>query len=126
MREFVTLMNLTYPADVIAPKGKLESEGIEVLVKDELTVQVHNFYSNAIGGIRLQVPAEDFERAKTILLENGLLEEIENKDEFWNDMALKLKKIPFLSQMDPRIGLIVLLGICFSVVAFLFIYLMSR
>ena len=126
MREFVTLMNLTYPADVIAPKGKLESEGIEVFVKDQLTVQVHNFYSNAIGGIRLQVPAEDFERAKTILLENGLLEEIENKDEFWNDMALKLKKIPFLSQMDPRIGLIVLLGICFSVVAFLFIYLMSR
>ena len=122
----MTLMNLTYPADVIAPKGKLESEGIEVFVKDELTVQVHNFYSNAIGGIRLQVPAEDFERAKTILLENGLLEEIENKDEFWNDMALKLKKIPFLSQMDLRIGLIVLLGICFSVVAFLFIYLMSR
>lgn len=126
MREFVTLMNLTYPADVIAPKGKLESEGIEVFVKDELTVQVHNFYSNAIGGIRLQVPAEDFERAKTILLENGLLEETENKDEFWNNMALKLKKIPFLSQMDPRIGFIILLGICFSVIAFLFIYLMSR
>jgi hypothetical protein len=48
-------------------RGKLESEGIQTFLKDEATVQVYNFYSNAVGGVKLQVFAYDAERAIAIL-----------------------------------------------------------
>ena len=54
----------------LSTEVSVESYGIECLAKDELTVQIHNFYSQAIGGIRLQVRANDIERAKEILNDN--------------------------------------------------------
>ncbi|MFT5723311.1 MAG: hypothetical protein ACI9JN_000420 [Bacteroidia bacterium] len=52
-------------------RSRLEFEGIECFVKDELTVQVNNFYSQAIGGIELQVKSEDVENALVVLTEMG-------------------------------------------------------
>lgn len=48
-------------------KAKLEAAGIKCFTKDEYTAQVHNFYSNAIGGVKLQVLTEDVDEAKNIL-----------------------------------------------------------
>jgi rubredoxin len=53
-------------ADVQIIKGKLESEGIKVYLKDDNTVGVEPFASNAIGGIKLQVHVADQEQAKAI------------------------------------------------------------
>ncbi len=44
-----------FPSELAVVKSKLESEGIECKVLDEHTVQVYNFLSQAIGGVRLQV-----------------------------------------------------------------------
>jgi len=63
-----------FPTEMSVVKSKLESEGIECKVLDEHTVQVHNFLSQAIGGVRLQVASSDFEKARAILIENGLVE----------------------------------------------------
>ena len=63
----VTIATYTFPHEVFIDRSKLEAFGIECFVKDELTIQVHNFYSNALGGIKLQVQQKDLERAKTIL-----------------------------------------------------------
>lgn len=63
----VTINTYTFPHELAIHKSKLESMGIECFVKDELTVQVHNFYSNAIGGIKLQVKEDDAEAAIEIL-----------------------------------------------------------
>lgn len=45
----------------------LESEGIHVAVNDEYTVQMDWALSNAIGGMKLKVKAEDADRARTVL-----------------------------------------------------------
>ena len=44
------------------------------MYQDELTVQVNPFYSNAIGGIKLQVLSSDLSRAIEILKEAGHIE----------------------------------------------------
>src|SRR5690606_29204043 len=43
--------------------------GIESFILDELTVDVNPLFSNAIGGVRLQVREEDVERAKELVEE---------------------------------------------------------
>jgi len=50
-------------------KGKLESSGIECWLADENLVRMDWLLSNLIGGMRLQVSADDEEEARRILLE---------------------------------------------------------
>lgn len=67
MEQLITIKTFTYPHEAYVIRGKLESEGIRTFLKDEMTVQVHNFYSNAVGGVKLQVFAEDAGKALHIL-----------------------------------------------------------
>jgi hypothetical protein len=48
-------------------KGKLETEGISAIVLDEYLVGINWMYSQAIGGVKVQVPEADYERAHKIL-----------------------------------------------------------
>lgn len=64
--EFYTLGAFAYPADVQIIKGKLESEGILVFLKDEKTLLSDPLISDAIGGVKLQVYSKDKERALKI------------------------------------------------------------
>ena len=63
--------------DAYISKGKLEDENIICLIRDEYTVQMNWFYSNAIGGVKLYVKEEEYEKAKSILSvqENIIFEE---------------------------------------------------
>jgi len=65
-KDLITLGSFEFLADVQIIKGKLESEGISVTLKDANTVGVEPFASNAIGGIKLQVYQEDKELAQRI------------------------------------------------------------
>ncbi len=67
MNSFITLMSFTLPHEAHLAKISLEAEGIHVELKDELTTQVYNFYSDAIGGVKIQVLKSDFQKAKEIL-----------------------------------------------------------
>lgn len=55
-----------FPADVQIIKGKLESEGIPVFLRDENTINSDPLISMAIGGVKLQVYAKDRDRALEI------------------------------------------------------------
>ncbi len=48
-------------------KGILDSAGILSFLRDENTVRMDWFYSNSIGGIRLQVRDEDHSMAESLL-----------------------------------------------------------
>lgn len=72
---YTTVLTFTYPYEVVIVRGRLESEGIECFVQDELTVQVNPFYSNAIGGVKLQVRERDLKQAVEILKETGYLKD---------------------------------------------------
>ncbi len=73
--DFVTIMTFTYPMELAILKGRLEADGIECRVLNELTVQVIPFYSNAIGGIDLQVKKSDVQQAIEILRESNYLKD---------------------------------------------------
>ncbi len=67
MEKLITLTTFEYPHESYIIKSKLESEGIYVFLKDELTIQADNFVSNAIGGVKLQVRENDVDKATEIL-----------------------------------------------------------
>lgn len=52
---FYTVASFDFPADVQILKGKLESEGIPVFLKDENTLNSDPLISYAIGGVKLRV-----------------------------------------------------------------------
>lgn len=49
--------------------ARLDEEGITCYLKDEYTVTIDPFLSNAVGGIKLMVTPDDFERASALLSE---------------------------------------------------------
>ncbi|MCL1944046.1 MAG: DUF2007 domain-containing protein [Candidatus Azobacteroides sp.] len=73
--KFITVLTFTFAYEVAIIRGRLESEGITCFVQDELTVQVLPFYSNAIGGVKLQVKDSDLSQAIEILKETGYIKE---------------------------------------------------
>ena len=77
----VTIITFVFPHELGIPRSLLESEGIDCFVRDELTTSVHPFYSNAIGGIRLQVKESEAQRATEILVNGGFINKEENEDE---------------------------------------------
>jgi len=85
-----TILTVTFAHEAIAAKGRLEAEGIFCFLKDELTVQILPFHSNAVGGIKLQVREDDFDRAMEILKESDYANEeeppsLEEKEQRYNE-----------------------------------------
>lgn len=56
-----------YSSEAQIIKSRLEAEGLEVFLFDQFTVDTDPLVSNAIGGIKLKVWAEDEARALRIL-----------------------------------------------------------
>lgn len=76
MQDYETIATFTYPGELAVVRSFLESHDIACYVRDELTVQVHNFYSNAIGNIRLEVPTAQKDTALSLLREHGFEQHI--------------------------------------------------
>ncbi len=66
---FITIATFEFSADVVIIKGRLESEGIQVFLADENTINSDPAISAALGGVKLQVYASDSERAMAIYKE---------------------------------------------------------
>jgi hypothetical protein len=65
--KLVTIKTYSYHNDCLIDKAKIESAGIPCMLVDENTIMVQPFYSNALGGIKLQVNESDAEEALKIL-----------------------------------------------------------
>ena len=65
--ELITIANFSHPTEADPVVAWLESEGIECFVTNEHTITMNWLYSNAIGGVGVQVRAADVERANEIL-----------------------------------------------------------
>ncbi|MGB0897386.1 MAG: DUF2007 domain-containing protein [Flavobacteriaceae bacterium] len=72
-----TIAVFQYSSEALIIKGKLESEHITVFLADEYTVDTDPLVSNAIGGVKLQVPTEQVKVAKNIIkkIDASLLKE---------------------------------------------------
>ncbi len=108
MDTLITAITFTFPHEAHLAKAKLESEGVEVFIKDEMTIQVHNFYSNAIGGVKLQVRSDDVDNAHRILVESGYIQEHESKQ---NKLLTKLdrwtSKLPLIGNLRVELKLLI-------------------
>jgi hypothetical protein len=95
----MTILKVDLPVDAQLIRSILEMEGIDAAIPDEYTADVAPFYSQAIGGIRIQVSAKDFDQAHAILTENGYLKAestAENKVLKWiNQKTLQLPIIKY-------------------------------
>lgn len=70
---WVTIKTYNFGIDATMAQHLLENEGIETHLMDELSIQMNPLYSNALGGVKLQVWEEDVEHAiKVLQLENIL------------------------------------------------------
>jgi uncharacterized protein with PIN domain len=66
---------------------KLQSEGIEAMLKDENTVTIDPMLGNAIGGIKLMVKEEDIEKVLAIFKR-------------WKEEANEVSKCPKCNSSD--------------------------
>ena len=112
MDDLITIATFNLPHELGIIRARLESEGIECFVRDELTIQTDNFYSNAIGGVKLQVRISDFEKANAILEEVGI-SPFQSKDPmlFWDTLNEKTKNIKFVSSLRVEMRFLVIVGI---------------
>ena len=70
--EIVTLWAYRDLPEALIAQGKLQAEGVESFLADENIVRMDWFWSNLIGGVKLQVAAQDAEAALAILGEEIL------------------------------------------------------
>jgi Zn finger protein HypA/HybF involved in hydrogenase expression len=65
--EFVLLQSFTNYIDAHIVMGRLEQEGIRCWLKDENTVTINPIWTGAVGGIKLMVPQDQWERASELV-----------------------------------------------------------
>jgi len=70
--KFTLVRRFQYSSEAIIYQGKLESNGIEVYLRDNNIVDSNPLYSNAVGGVKMFVKTEDFTKAIEILSEVSL------------------------------------------------------
>lgn len=63
----VTIGRYSTPYEANMAKSHLESEGIPAFIADEYTVGMNWLYSNALGGVKVQVPESMAAEAQQIL-----------------------------------------------------------
>lgn len=64
---FKTIARFQYSTEAQIIKGRLEADGIQVFLSDNLTIDTDPLVSNAIGGVKLKVLSQDALKAQHIL-----------------------------------------------------------
>ena len=64
---FKTIARFQYSTEAQIIKGRLEADGIQVFLMDNLTIDTDPLVSNAIGGVKLKVLSHQAEEAEAIL-----------------------------------------------------------
>src|SRR5258708_13427258 len=67
--ELVTLWRYRDLSEALIAMSKLESEGLECFLADDNIVRLNWYWSDLIGGVKLQIPAKDTEFALDLLAE---------------------------------------------------------
>ncbi len=67
MKHFKTIAIFSYPAEYAVLQLLFDQEEIRYFFQNETMISVFPFYSNALGGIRLQVHIDDVAQAEEII-----------------------------------------------------------
>ncbi len=91
----VTVTSCSLPTEALALRLKLEDAGIPVFLADEYTVVMDWLLSNAIGGIKVQVPESQALRACQLLgtgLPDETSEEVADREDQGPDERIQRKE----------------------------------
>jgi hypothetical protein len=67
MEDFQTIAVFNYTHEIVVLKHILEQEGIQYFFENETMSSIAPFYSNALGGIKLKIHPNDFEKVQNII-----------------------------------------------------------
>lgn len=123
MSKFITIATFHYPHEAYILKSKLEAEGINAFIQDELTIQSANIYSNIMGGARLQIAEHDLDKLK-MLVENGDIH-LPNLEVPPSKLELFTEQIPVLKNMKLEFRYVILMVLLIVGIAAIFILFQS-
>jgi len=63
----VTVLNTFNPAEAQLIRSLLEAEGLQPEIKNELSALSMDGYAMAVGGVEVQVPADEAEEARALI-----------------------------------------------------------
>ncbi|WP_445354897.1 DUF2007 domain-containing protein [Microbulbifer sp. EKSA008] len=109
----VTVARFSFPYEAQIAKARLESEGIHAFIADEHTVNMQWLYSNAMGGVRLQVSENDLDEANEILNQdrsNLVDQELGHDEERVCESCSSRNVEPFTKGKKPAFLVFLLLG----------------
>jgi Putative prokaryotic signal transducing protein len=108
-----TIATYSFPYEAQIARAKLDSEGIPAFVADEQTINMQWLYSNAMGGVRLQVPEAYVPLAMKLLSEDASqrVEEQEGNDMSPCTLCNSNNTAPY--QQGKRWAFLVFLGLSF-------------
>ncbi len=90
--QFTRIASYTNPHEAEVVRGLLQDHGIEAILQDNMSVHMNWLYSNAIGGVKLLVPADQEAMAREIL-ELGAPDAAAHPDECPNCGSHELKDL---------------------------------
>lgn len=67
MKDFIRVVTFTYPHEYAVLRNLLDQENIQYYFENETSIGVVPFYSNALGGIHLNVHPKDRQRVLQII-----------------------------------------------------------
>lgn len=117
MQKWTTIITFNHHHDAHMAKTRLEAEDIEVFMKDELSVQVQTYLSQALGGIKLQVRENQVLKAVHVLKTLGYDMDFKTTNEFWQKIDKATASIPLVSTLAVEIRLMVLIAILLLILA---------
>lgn len=112
MDDWTVIITFNYGYEAHLAKSKLESEDIEVWLRDELNAQVCEAGPSAVGGVKLCVRQSDVVRALYILKKGGFIHENEEPASMVPGKMMKfLSSVPFLRKLPAELAIIVLIAL---------------
>lgn len=110
MEDWITIISVDLPIDAQLIKVQLELHEIEVEILDELTTDIAPFYSQAMGGIRIQVQKKNLQAATELLQYLGHLKaETKKTNPFIKALISFSEKIPFIKALRIELRLLIIL-----------------
>lgn len=118
MSRMITAISFNFPSKAYLANAYLNANGMETLLKDEMTVQTKNFNSMAVGGIKIQVKEEDYEQAYSLLIEGGyIVEEAKRVNSpLVNRFDRLTATIPVIQKLNLETKLLAAVGIVIIVI----------
>jgi hypothetical protein len=110
-------------------KRQLETEGINVIARDELSLQIYGAEARATGGAKLLVNKKDYAKASSVLIEGGFINPNDNPQDFWilDFLDTLSYSLPGVNKLSKELRLVIVSFILIAIpfaLAFLMAFLL--